>query len=103
MEVYAKIVNVPLEVLPGRDREFRNFVGKVCRSLVGRPRSLITIHKVIFSSKGAVAGVQGIAAVAVSVEGLPLDHGDMQLEGLPFKGNVRIGKDTLPSYDELAG
>ena len=43
VEVYAKIVDVPLEVLPGRDREFRNFVGKVCRSLVGRPRSLITI------------------------------------------------------------
>ncbi|THG99694.1 hypothetical protein EW026_g2695 [Hermanssonia centrifuga] len=30
VEVLAKIVDVPLEVLPGRDREFRNFVGKVC-------------------------------------------------------------------------
>ena len=29
VEVYAQIVDVPLEVLPGRDREFRNFVGKV--------------------------------------------------------------------------
>ena len=29
VEVFAKIVDVPLEVLPGRDREFRSFVGKV--------------------------------------------------------------------------
>ena len=29
VEVQAKIVDVPLEVLPGRDKEFRNFVGKV--------------------------------------------------------------------------
>ena len=49
----------------------------------------------IFSSNGAVAGVKGVAAVAVNVEGLPLDHGDMELDGLPFKGMVRIGKDTL--------
>ena len=28
--VTAKVVNVPLEVLPGRQREFSNFVGKVC-------------------------------------------------------------------------
>lgn len=29
--VTAKIVDVPLEVLPGRQKEFRNFVSKVCR------------------------------------------------------------------------
>lgn len=29
VEVLAKVVDIPLEVLPGRDREFRNFVGKV--------------------------------------------------------------------------
>lgn len=29
VEVTAKIVDVPLQVLPGRDKEFRNFVGKV--------------------------------------------------------------------------
>lgn len=29
VEVLAHIVDVPLEVLPGRDREFRSFVGKV--------------------------------------------------------------------------
>ena len=32
VQVSARIVDVPLQVLPGRDREFRNFVGKV-RSL----------------------------------------------------------------------
>jgi hypothetical protein len=32
VEVIAKIVDVPLQVLPGRDREFRNFVGKVSAS-----------------------------------------------------------------------
>jgi hypothetical protein len=34
VEVFAKIVDVPLEVLPGRDREFRNFVGKVGHSSI---------------------------------------------------------------------
>lgn len=29
VEVSARIVDVPLQVLPGRDREFRSFVGKV--------------------------------------------------------------------------
>lgn len=29
VEVLAQLVDVPLDVLPGRDREFRNFVGKV--------------------------------------------------------------------------
>ena len=29
VEVTAKIVDEPLEVLPGRDKEFRSFVGKV--------------------------------------------------------------------------
>lgn len=48
----------------------------------------------IFSTNGAVAGVQGVAAVAVGVQGLPLEQ-DMELEGLPFKGRVRIGKSTL--------
>ncbi|KAK7680299.1 hypothetical protein QCA50_016539 [Cerrena zonata] len=78
VEVTAKIVDVPLQVLPGRDKEFRNFVGKV-----------------IFGSNGALAGVQGVAAVAVHVRGLPIKNGsggEMELEGLPFQGSVRIGK-----------
>lgn len=52
--------------------------------------------KVIFGSQGALAGVQGVAAVVVHIAGLPIEQGDnageMQLDGLPFQGRVRIGK-----------
>ncbi|KAH9934536.1 uncharacterized protein BXZ73DRAFT_89597 [Epithele typhae] len=76
--VTAKIEDVPLKVLPGREREFSDFVGKV-----------------IFGTQGALAGVQGVAAVAVRVDGLPFangNDGEMELSGLPFQGSVRIGK-----------
>ncbi|PIL28659.1 hypothetical protein GSI_08702 [Ganoderma sinense ZZ0214-1] len=79
--VSAEIVDIPLEVLPGREREFSNFVSKV-----------------IFGSQGALAGVQGVAAVAVRVEGLPFTSGrdpEMELSGLPFQGSVRIGKKSM--------
>ncbi|GBE83381.1 hypothetical protein BKA93DRAFT_848176 [Sparassis latifolia] len=79
--VSATIVDVPLEVLPGREREFSNFVSKV-----------------IFGSQGAVAGIQGLAAVALHVQGLPFRsgrNGEMELMGLPFKGTVRIGKRSM--------
>ncbi|KAI0062488.1 hypothetical protein BV25DRAFT_1916019 [Artomyces pyxidatus] len=81
--VSARIVDVPLEVLPGREREFSNFVGKV-----------------IFGTQGALAGVQGVAAVTVHVDGLPIGNGTgtedgMVLTGLPFQGSVRIGKRGL--------
>ncbi|CAL1710343.1 unnamed protein product [Somion occarium] len=87
VEVSAKLIDVPLEVLPGRDKEFRNFVGKV-----------------IFGTNGALAGVQGVAAVAVHVRGLPFENGkggEMELEGLPFQGSVRIGKRSLFSLDDV--
>ncbi|THH23268.1 hypothetical protein EUX98_g7906 [Antrodiella citrinella] len=51
-------VDVPLQVLEGREKEFRIFVGKV-----------------IFSSGGA-PGVQGTAAVGVRINGLPFKHGE---------------------------
>ncbi|KAI0356755.1 hypothetical protein OH77DRAFT_1422952 [Trametes cingulata] len=76
--VSAHIVDVPLEVLAGREREFSNFVSKV-----------------IFGTQGALAGVQGVAAVAARVNGLPFANGhdgEMELTGLPFQGSVRIGK-----------
>jgi hypothetical protein len=87
LRVSARFADVPLEVLPGREREFRNFVAKVIWG----------------AGDGAVAGVQGVAAVSVRVEGLPIDphdggggdggHGGaMVLTGLPFQGSVRIGK-----------
>ncbi|KAG7093681.1 hypothetical protein E1B28_007339 [Marasmius oreades] len=77
--VTARIVDVPLEVLPGRRSEFSDFVSKV-----------------IFGRQGAVAGILGTADVGVTVKGLPLDSPDhrdgMVLSGLPFKGSVRVGK-----------
>jgi hypothetical protein len=82
--VSARFVDVPLEVLPGREREFRTFVAKVIWG----------------AGEGAVAGVQGVVAVGVRVEGLPIDlrdgdegdGGGMVLTGLPFQGTVTIGK-----------
>lgn len=115
VEVTAKIVDVPFEVLPGRDREFRNFVGKVSVSHVHRhvfttnrdctsSCLLMWSHQVIFGSQGALAGVQGVAAVAVSVDGLPLrDSGttnETELSGLPFQGSVRVGKKNVDFASE---
>ena len=37
---------------------------------------LMWLHQVIFGSQGALAGVQGVAAVAVNVDGLPLRDRD---------------------------
>ncbi|KAF8477715.1 hypothetical protein DFH94DRAFT_755265 [Russula ochroleuca] len=96
--VTAWFSDVPLEVLPGREREFRSFVAKV----------------IFGPGEGAVAGVQGVAAVGVKVDGLligqePDFHGvgdgdggkaegedtngtEMVLTGLPFEGSVRIGR-----------
>lgn len=86
LRVSAWFADVPLEVLPGREREFRSFVSKV----------------IFGPSEGAVAGVQGIAAVCVQVDGLSIGQpeegdgaagsGDMVLMGLPLQGSVRIGR-----------
>ncbi|KAK1232906.1 hypothetical protein PQX77_003919 [Marasmius sp. AFHP31] len=80
--VTAKIVDVPLEVLPGRHSEFSEFVSKV-----------------IFGRQGALAGILGTADVGVTVDGLPFDGPGrddwMVLSGLPFKGSVRIGKKSM--------
>ncbi|KAJ7766322.1 hypothetical protein DFH07DRAFT_915995 [Mycena maculata] len=80
--VTAKIVDVPLEVLPGRQKEFRAFVSKV-----------------IFGSDGAIAGILGTAAVAIDVFGLPFPgndgQGEMELTGLPFRGAIHVGKKSL--------
>ncbi|KAJ6625124.1 hypothetical protein B0H10DRAFT_2003797 [Mycena sp. CBHHK59/15] len=80
--ITAKIVDVPLEMLPGRQKEFSNFVSKV-----------------IFGTDGAVAGILGAAAVGVDVFGLPFPgtdgSGEMELSGLPFRGSVLVGKKSL--------
>ncbi|KAH9974491.1 hypothetical protein BGW80DRAFT_1559977 [Lactifluus volemus] len=96
LHISAWFSDVPLEVLPGRDREFRSFVGKV---IFGR-------------GDGAVAGVQGVAAVGVRVEGLSIGDDEAQIIGgdgaakrnvggglvltdLPFQGSVRVGRKGL--------
>jgi hypothetical protein len=100
LSVTAWFSDVPFEVLPGRDREFRNFVAKV----------------IFGPGEGAVAGIDGVAAVGVRVDGLSIGQerdgdGDgilaggrrraeyedgtgagMVLEGLPFQGSVKVGR-----------
>lgn len=53
----------------------------------------------IFGTEGAVAGLLGVAGVAVDVFGLPLPGNDgrseMELNGLPFRGSVLVGKKSL--------
>jgi hypothetical protein len=87
--ISARVVDVPLEVLPGREREFSNF-----------------IRKLIFGSKAAVAGILGSAAVTVAIDGLPLHTpgrqvGEIVLSGLPFQGRFLVGKNTLLTGEGL--
>ena len=50
--------------------------------------------QVIFGGgSGALAGISGIAGVQLQVVGLSKD--EVQLEGLPFHGNVRVGKKAM--------
>ncbi|KAK0223686.1 hypothetical protein IW262DRAFT_1368625 [Armillaria fumosa] len=81
--VSAKIEEVPLEVLPRRQKEFSNFVSKV-----------------IFGTDGALAGLVGTVAVRVDVPGLPSEDDGLQLDGLPFQGSVRVGKKSMLSLTE---
>lgn len=81
--VTADIENVPLEVLPGRQKLMSSFVAKV-----------------LFGPQGALAGVHGTAAVAALVDGLPVagdgdNGGVVELLGLPFTGSFRVGKKAL--------
>jgi hypothetical protein len=81
--VTSEVHDVPLQVLPGREAQFRNFVSKV-----------------LLSKDGALAGVKGTSAVRAAVPGLLAgkdnedgEHGSrLELQGLPFEGVVRIGK-----------
>lgn len=99
LRITAWFSDVPLEVLPGREREFRSFVAKV----------------IFGPGEGAVAGVQGVAAVGVRIDGLSIgqrsaadsdgdgdggvgggtpggDGAGIVLTGLPFHGSVRVGR-----------
>nr|GAT58969.1 predicted protein [Mycena chlorophos] len=77
--IQAHLVDVPLDVLPGRQKEFSGFVSKV----------------VFGSGDGAKAGILGVAAVGVEVDGLDREVGEMELTGLPFRGSVVVGKKGL--------
>ena len=99
LHISAWFSDIPLEVLPGREREFRSFIGKV----------------IFGPGDGAVAGVQGVAAVGVRVEGLSIGDDEAQIVGglggdgaakrnvggglvltdLPFQGSVRVGRKGL--------
>ncbi|KZW02787.1 hypothetical protein EXIGLDRAFT_759502 [Exidia glandulosa HHB12029] len=81
--VQAHFEDVPVTVLPGREGRMRSFVSKA-----------------IFSKNGAEAGLNGVTAVAVVVQGLVVpreddEEGDgereVELHGLPVDGNVRVG------------
>ncbi|KIO21306.1 hypothetical protein M407DRAFT_29081 [Tulasnella calospora MUT 4182] len=66
--VRAEMEDVPLDILPGRDAVFQQFVQKILW-------------------KGfAVAGVRGDAACGVGIEGISIGNGtDMELRGLPVE------------------
>lgn len=95
LSITAWFSDVPFEVLPGREREFRNFVTKV----------------IFGPGDGAVAGIDGVAAVGVRVDGLSIGQepdvvagggrrgededgsgAGMVLTGLPFQGSMRVGR-----------
>ena len=81
--ITSRVHDVPLQVLPGREAQFRNFVSKV-----------------LLSKGGALAGVKGTSAVRAAIPGLLSGKDDedgengsrLELRGLPFEGVVRIGK-----------
>lgn len=109
--VSAKVVDVPLEVLPGRQKEFSNFVSKVrifsysfLLSHPARAHDRYYDIQVIWNPDGALAGIQGTAAVGLTVDGLPGQSTGspahptsnyLVLAGLPFEGSVRINKKSL--------
>nr|CCA74516.1 hypothetical protein PIIN_08468 [Serendipita indica DSM 11827] len=81
--VTATVEKVPLQVLPGRDKEFRSF-----------------INKVLWSRDGAVAGLRGVSGVRSKVAGLlngrqGEEEPTLELNNLPFEGNVLVGKRGL--------
>ena len=56
--------------------------------------------QVIFGGgSGALAGISGIAAVQIQVFGLGKD--EVQLEGLPFCGGVRVGKKAMFNFEHI--
>jgi len=97
--VSASIVDVPIQVLPGREKEFSNFVSKVCHYFITHLFHALMhdTFQILFGSNGAIAGLRGTVDVGVDIVGLPFHDGDgedigFQLKGLPLQGKVHIGK-----------
>jgi hypothetical protein len=93
--ISATFLDVPLEVLPGREKEFSNFVSKVSEHFPLSCFQTLTICQVIFSPDGAIAGILGSTAVGVTVTGLnPSNDSDgaIELNGIPFQGSVHVQK-----------
>lgn len=69
--VRAPLYDIPVDVLPGRDKVLSDFVGKV-----------------VFRG-GAQAGVKGTASVRVELKGI---DGRVRLDNLPVKGEFWVGR-----------
>ncbi|KAG9023946.1 hypothetical protein FRB95_012296 [Tulasnella sp. JGI-2019a] len=75
--VTSPFENLPLQLLPGRNAVFRQFV-----------------QKLVFKGS-AVAGMRGVTAVRVDLEGLVLSDGDghgMEIKGIALEGAFEIRK-----------
>ncbi|KDQ18347.1 hypothetical protein BOTBODRAFT_28756 [Botryobasidium botryosum FD-172 SS1] len=83
LRVRAHFTDIPFEVLPGRDAVFRAFISKV-----------------LFSHEGARAGIRGVAAIGLQIEGLDsAATGNLiELSGLPFETSVVIGKKDVLNH-----
>lgn len=69
--VLAPMEDIPIEILKGREATMRGFVGKI-----------------VFKG-GALAGIKGSADVQVQLRGV---RGQVELGGLPVKGEVWVGR-----------
>lgn len=77
--VRAPLHDVPLDVIPGRDKILSDFVGKV-----------------VFKG-GALAGIKGEADVEVQLNGVT---GSVGLEGLPVRGETWVGRQRSRPWRE---
>lgn len=59
---------------------------------------MIYIQVIFGGSNGALAGICGVAAVQIQAVGL--GENEVKLEGLPFCGDVRIGKKAMLNVED---
>ncbi|KAG8871956.1 hypothetical protein FRB97_008175 [Tulasnella sp. 331] len=78
--VTSPFENLPLQLLPGRNAVFRKFV-----------------EKIVFKGS-AIAGMRGLAAVRVNMDGLVLSDGGghgMEIKGIPLEGAFEIRRGSV--------